>query len=614
MKKHPVTGKDVPDDTARVPLWRYVNPRQADWPEADYVVGNPPFLGSKRMRECLGWGYASCLLETWGESVPGSADFVFYWWHKAAELVRAGKVRQFGFITTNTLTQETGRAVTEPHLDAAKRPLNLTFAIPDHPWVDSSDGAAVRIAMTVGSLGGGQGTLCQVAAEAETLNGEHEVSLTTARGSISSRLRLGARVSSAVRLKANSLLCWQGCKLVGAGFQVSPAEAERFSRERPANAMLLRSYWAGSDVTKKREPRFVIDFTGMARGEAQVQHPELYQHLLDHVFPERAQNRDQTFREKWWLFGRRRPELREALGGLTRYIVTSEVAKHRAFMFLAWPHELIDGSIMALALDDAHLFGVVSSRAHVCWALATGGRMGVGNDPRYQAGPCFETFPFPDPDDATRERIRSLGEQLDAHRKRQQALHPGLTLTGMYNVLEKLRAGGALTAKEKVIHDQGLVSVLKQIHDDLDAAVFAAYQWPATLSDEEILERLVALNHERAEEEKRGHIRWLRPDFQCRDQGQRPVQSEMIAAGEAPSERAPNPPSAIRHPPSAWPKPLAAQVEAVRRVLSAAGGPVTAAEVAARFQRANRERVTEILQTLVALGKARETGGGRFQA
>ncbi|MEX0728709.1 MAG: hypothetical protein WD065_20720, partial [Planctomycetaceae bacterium] len=89
---------------------------------------------------------------------------------------------------------------------------------------------------------------------------------------------------------------------------------------------------------------------------------------------------------------------------------------------------------------------------------------------------------------------------VDVHRKRQQAAHPSLTMTGMYNVLEKLRAGEPLSAKEQTIHEQGLVSVLKQVHDELDAAVFEAYGWPASLSDEEILERLVALNAERAAE------------------------------------------------------------------------------------------------------------------
>jgi hypothetical protein len=165
----------------------------------------------------------------------------------------------------------------------------------------------------------------------------------------------------------------------------------------------------------------------------------------------------------------------------------------------------------------------------VAWALAAGGRLGVGNDPRYNKTRCFETFPFPEPSESLISRIRRLGEDLDAHRKQRQALHPTLTMTGMYNVLERLRRGEPLDPKERIIHEQGLVSILRQIHDALDTAVLAAYGWSdlteplldsapgseqAAAIEETILQRLVALNTERAAEERRGLIRWLRPDFQ----------------------------------------------------------------------------------------------------
>ena len=120
---------------------------------------------------------------------------------------------------------------------------------------------------------------------------------------------------------------------------------------------------------------------------------------------------------------------------------------------------------------------MLSSNLHVIWALATGGTL--EDRPRYNNSRCFETFPFPDDDTgltpALRNRIAQLAEQIDAHRKRQQAAQPGLTLTGMYNVLEALRAERELTAKEKTIHTQGLVGVLKELHDELDAAVLQAY-------------------------------------------------------------------------------------------------------------------------------------------
>src|SRR5205814_10315979 len=163
----------------------------------------------------------------------------------------------------------------------------------------------------------------------------------------------------------------------------------------------------------------------------------------------------------------------------------------------------------------------------VSWALASGGHLGVWNDPVYIKTRCFDPFPFPIPEQ--HQRIRELGEQLDAHRKRQQQLHPDLTITAMYNVLEKLRRGEELNAKEKKTHEDGLVSILHQIHNDLDAAVFDAYGWPRDLTDDAILERLVALNHERAEEEKRGIVRWLRPEVQARTA--QPVATQETIAG-----------------------------------------------------------------------------------
>ncbi|MFO0123092.1 MAG: DNA methyltransferase, partial [Inhella sp.] len=151
VKPHPVTGQPVPDEAARVVQWHYVNPRQAAWPKADFIVGNPPFIGNKRMRVALGDGYADALRAAWPE-VPESADFVMYWWHKAAETVRQGQAERFGLITTHSLTMIFNRRVIEAH-QTATPPLSLAYAVPDHPWVDSADGAAVRISMSVGVRG-----------------------------------------------------------------------------------------------------------------------------------------------------------------------------------------------------------------------------------------------------------------------------------------------------------------------------------------------------------------------------------------------------------------------------------------------------------------------------
>ena len=209
-------------------------------------------------------------------------------------------------------------------------------------------------------------------------------------------------------------------------------------------------------------------------------------------------------------------------------------------------------------------------------------------------------------------RIRELAEQLDTHWKRQQAQHPKLTMTGMYNVLEKLRAGETLTDKEKTIHEQGLVSVLKQIHDDLDAAVFEAYGWPVTLTDEEILERLVALNAERAAEEQRGLIRWLRPDFQ-NPSGDQAKQKELAITGEDEPAAKPKKKAAkakVKKMP--LPSSLPEQVVAIRQQLTSSREPLTAADMAKRFSRAKADRLEELLQSLVILGSAREVEGGKY--
>ncbi|MBA3765472.1 MAG: hypothetical protein H0W99_00525 [Acidobacteria bacterium] len=261
---------------------------------------------------------------------------------------------------------------------------------------------------------------------------------------------------------------------------------------------------------------------------------------------------------------------------------------------------------MNIALDDAFYLGVLSSRVHVSWALAAGSRLGVGNDPVYVKTTCFDTFPFPVATDEQKHRIHELGESLDAHRKRQQAQHPRLTITEMYNVLASLRAGEPLSERERGIHEQGLVSVLRGLHDDLDKAVCDAYGWEQDIPDEEILLRLVALNHERAEEERGGRVRWLRPAYQHPQgtaQGSLDIKGEQATKAVAGSKAK-----------TIFPTNLAEQARAVRNALSAHSGVVTPAQLAKSFQRARVDRIEELLQTLVLLGQARQVEEGRYAA
>ncbi len=368
---------------------------------------------------------------------------------------------------------------------------------------------------------------------------------------------------------------------------------------------------------------YVIDANGYTESELRKKTPATFQHLYNSVRPERRQNRDKKLRDSWWLFRRTNDLCRAMLKGLERYIVTVETAKHRLFFFVD-ATILSEHGTISFGFDDALFLGILSSRVHVAWTLATGGTL--EDRPRYNKTVCFDPYPFPVCTDAQAQRIRALAEQLDAHRKRQQALHPKLTLTDMYNVLEKLRAGEELTAKERTIHEQGLVSVLRQLHDDLDAAVFDAYGWPATLTDDEILERLVALNAERAAEESAGLIRWLRPEFQNRagngeqqksltladadetdDDGTtargRTGKKKAAGAKERPAGKA-----AKRE----WPKGREAQAKAVLTALRDSDGPITAEELARQFSRAHRETIDELLQALVTLGQARRLRGGKF--
>lgn len=175
-KSYPVTGLPVPDESARMELYKYKNPRPATWPQADFVVGNPPFIGAGPMREALGSGYTEALRGSYPK-IGESSDFVMYWWDHAARLTRAGKLRRFGLITTNSIRQNFNRLVLEAHLGESKQPLSIVFAIPDHPWVDSGDGADVRLSMTVGAAGRRDGVLATVVRESKTDQPEREVVL-----------------------------------------------------------------------------------------------------------------------------------------------------------------------------------------------------------------------------------------------------------------------------------------------------------------------------------------------------------------------------------------------------------------------------------------------------
>ena len=564
------------------------------------------------MRDALGDGYVQALRNAWTE-VPDSADFVMFWWHHAAAQVGAGHTRRMGLITTNSLRQTFNRRVVQAALEQGT---HLEMAIPDHPWVDGANGAAVRIAMTVLAPSVGEGRLMTVTSEQAGEHGEMAVALHERSGLIYADLSVGANVAAAQTLRALEGLSSNGVMLAGSGFIVTPEQAQALGP-----SPLVRPYRNGRDLTGEPRGALVIDAFGLNAEQLRTHHPSVYQWLLERVKPERDANRDQQFREKWWLHGRSRGEIRRALAGLPRYIATVETAKHRAFQFLD-ASILPDHMLIAIAVNDALALGVLSSQLHIEWALATGGTL--EDRPRYNKSRCFETFPFPDEDTGLtpqlRERIAHLAEQIDAHRKRvlaPEAGNTGLTLTGIYNVLAALREGRALTAKEKTQHAQGLVGVLRELHDELDTAVLAAYGLPATASTDDILAHLVQLNTQRAAEEAQGRVRWLRPDFQnpqnsLQKQELLPQESQAPEAdldSEKPLSKTEQTKPAAQHP---WPATLPEQVRAVAAVLAASPAPLSLPAIEARFKGRGpwKKGLPTLLQTLEALGRAQAVATG----
>jgi hypothetical protein len=427
-------------------------------------------------------------------------------------------------------------------------------------------------------------------------------------GTINADLTVGVDVTAAVPLRANEGICSPGVKLHGAGFIVTPLEAEQLGLgRRPGLEQHIRHYRNGRDLTGRSRGVMVIDLFGLSADEVRTQFPEVYQHILLRVKPHRDKNKRDYRRVKWWLFGENNPLLRNALVGLRRYVATGETGTHRIFQFLP-ECVLADNMITVFALDEAFYLGVLSSRTHTAWALEAGGWQGAGNDPRYTKTRCFDPFPFPDPPESLRAEVRALGEELDVHRKRCQAEHPELTLTGMYNVLADLRAGvrpEALDGEKRGIFEKGLVLILKELHDRLDAAVLRAYGWPEGLSKEETLARLVALNTERAAEETEGHIRWLRPDYQkprfgTPAQKARQIEAELVAAAGGAGK-------------PSLPSDEVGQTAAVLTALASAAGPVDARAIAAGFRQGRRVegKVGAVLMALARMGYVASTDGGR---
>jgi hypothetical protein len=407
-------------------------------------------------------------------------------------------------------------------------------------------------------------------------------------------------------LLSNEGLSAAGYKLHGAGFVVQSSEAARLIGADPTLAAVLKPYRNGKDFTTRPRDAYVVDFGLMTEEEAR-RFPLLYDIVRDRVKPERDANSRAVYATYWWRFGEARRDLRAASVGLARYIATPETAKHRLFEFFSG-NMAPDNSLIAIAVDDAFVLGVLSSAIHSTWALAAGSRLVIDGTPRYNKGPCFEAFAFPVPAPQLRTKIGNLAERIDIHRKAALARGEKVGMTIMYNVVDRLRSGEALTKAEREVHELAACGTLRDLHDDLDRAVAEAYGWSWPETPAVILDRLVTLHDRRIEEEAAGTVRWLRPEYQIPRFGKQ-TQTEIISsesddgsavAGAAPAARVP------------WPSDAIGQITALSAL--AATRAIGVEEVMSHFLGARREIATRHLETLAILGELHLVGDGLYAA
>ncbi|MDE2987825.1 MAG: class I SAM-dependent DNA methyltransferase [Chloroflexota bacterium] len=475
------------------------NPVPATWPEAEFIVGNPPFLGTgMKLRASLGDDYMEDLFSAWQGSVPKGADLVCYWQERARRQVESRRTSRSGLLATNSIRGGANRVV----LESIKGSGDIFVAWSDEPWI--VEGAAVRVSIICQDNG---------SEASRSLNGK-------VVRAINADLTSGADLTTSKSLPENLRLSFQGVKK-GGSFELEGDAAREMLREpanvngRP-NSDVVLPWKNGLDITRRPRDMFLIDFGIEASHSDAALYERPFRYVEDHVRPYRLKSRERSAREDWWIHQRARPEMRSATAPLNRFIGTARVAKHRLFVWLEEP-TLADSQIIVIARDDDYTFGVLHSRAHELWSLRLCTWLGVGNDPRYTPTTTFETYPFPwplnTPDDALtpeqrdhRDAIGAAAKELDD--KRRLWLNPPEWVREVPDVVPSLpnrllpvddEAAEQLKKRTLTNLYNQRPTWLDNLHRTLDAAVFAAYGWPADIEDEQILERLLALNLERAE-------------------------------------------------------------------------------------------------------------------
>jgi len=475
---------------------------RTDWPEVDAVVGNPPFLGNKKMIAELGEEYATTLRRAFPE-VSGGADLVCYWFAKAWEMMQAGTLTRAGLVATNSIRGGANRAVLKPIVEGGR----IFEAWSDESW--TVEGAAVRVSLVCFDRERGGVVLLDGAEVVEVYS-----DLTAASG--------GVDLTRANRLPENRGITFQGTIKVG-DFDIDGIMARNWlllprNPNGLSNSHVLRPWANGLDITRRPAGKWIIDFGARMPAQEAAVFEAPFQHVTDHVKEVRAKVRREGHKLNWWIHGEARVAMRIALEPLERFLATPRVAKHRLFV---WLHKSVlpDCQLIVIARDDDTTFGILHSRFHELWAL----RMGTSLEdrPRYTPSTTFETFPFPEgltPNiptadyaaDPRAQKIAAAAARLNE--LRENWLNPPDLVERVPEVVPDYpdRILPKNEAAEKELKKRTLTNLynarpawLDHAHEALDEAVAEAYGWGddwrnSALTYDEILARLFRLNQERA--------------------------------------------------------------------------------------------------------------------
>lgn len=471
---------------------------EAEWPHADCIVGNPPFLGDKKMISQMGESYVTALRKLYEGRVPGGADLVTYWFAKSWAQVEAGMSTVVGLVATNSIRGGQNRRV----LDAITDRGTIFEAWSDEPWI--LDGAAVRVSIICFSR--------KCFTPRSLLDGEGIVSIYPDLTGHSAGMET-ADFTKAKKLSTNLGLCFQGIKKVGS-FEIS-GDLARDWLKLPANPNgrsnkeVLRPYYNGLAITRRPTDIWIVDF-GVERSEEESALFEApFEHIVNTVKEKRQNVRRKGHQLNWWRFGEARPGMRAKLHGLKRYIATPEVSKHRLFVWLP-ATVLPDGTLFAIAREDDTTFGILHSRFHEMWSLRQG--TSLEDRPRYTPSTTFYPFPFPEgltpdlPSSVYYESspARDIASAAASLNERREAWlnPPGLVrcepevVPGYPDRMLPVNQEAAVELAKRTLTNlyNEFPSWLAYAHQTLDEAVAAAYGWPAGISEEEALRRLLELN------------------------------------------------------------------------------------------------------------------------